>query len=167
MSSLDTETIGPILETMRQRDILWQDTLLTFVRTAKGGMEIVPTEHGIERAQEFLDERCQRSGQSPDEQLMEMLEQALGNGWSYVRPEDIGALTDAPILSQDGFTGDDGKWYPHPRVKRAKVYAHMNYAVEDPIEMWAKGKSVFFQSDVVILTKEGRAKALEMWNAGQ
>jgi hypothetical protein len=149
---------------MRQRDILWQDTLLTFWQV-EGGMRIVPTEHGIERAQEFLDERCQHSGQSPDEQLMEMLEQALGNGWSYVRPEDIGALTDAPILSQDGFMGNDGKWYP--MVKRANVYAHMNYAVEDPIEMWAEGRFVFFQSDVVIPTKEGRAKALKMWNARQ
>ncbi|MGI9061916.1 MAG: hypothetical protein ACR2H5_25460 [Ktedonobacteraceae bacterium] len=32
----------------------------------------------------------------------------MGNGWSWVRPEDIGALTDAPILSDDIEYDDHG-----------------------------------------------------------
>ena len=56
-----------------------------------------------------------------DSKLSEMIEWQLGNGWSWVRPEDIGALTDAPILSDDIEYDDHGNvvsvgavyWYPH------------------------------------------------------
>ena len=89
----------------------------------------------------------------------DMLEYAMGNGWDHVPPEDIGALTDATIISADGFLGDDGKWYPHPDAKPCEVFAHMNYAVEDPIETWVDGKPVFFRGDVVTLTAEGRKAA--------
>jgi hypothetical protein len=143
---------------MNKRDILWRDTSLTFVRVP-GGLNLVPTTHGIERAQEYLTERANRSpssSRSPDNELTDFFECAMGNGWDYVRPEDIGALTDATIISKDGFIGDDGKWYPHPSARRARVYAHMNYAVEDPIETWARGETVFFQGAEVTLTKTGR-----------
>jgi len=55
-----------------------------------------------------------------DNKLSEVIEWQLANGWSLVRPEDVGALTDAPILSEDIDTDDQGNvrsvgtvyWYP-------------------------------------------------------
>ena len=87
-----------------------------------------------------------------DSMQADMLESAMGNGWDYVNPEDVGALTEATIISQDGFIGNDGHWYAHPSVKKATVYAHMNYMVENPIETWAEGKTVFFVMDSITMT---------------
>ena len=36
-----------------------------------------------------------------DSKLAQLIEWQLGNGWSFVRPEDIASLTDAPILTED------------------------------------------------------------------
>jgi len=132
-------------------------------------MSIIPTAHGIERAKEYLAEREERPARRRGiiAELSDFLEQAMGNGWSYVRPEDVSALTDATIISADGFTAARGEWMPHPLARRAKVYAHMSYQVEDPIETWATGKPVFFQSFPVEQTKEQRAEARKAWEAEQ
>ena len=137
-------------------DIIWQDTLLTWKSVGKRGIEMVPSEEGRARAQEMLEARESGHGQGPQTDQADFLEIAMGNGWDYVPPEDIGALTDATIVSEDGFNGDDGKWYPHPDVEAPVVYAHMNYAVEDPIETWAEGKPVFWKADVLEVSPEDR-----------
>jgi hypothetical protein len=36
-----------------------------------------------------------------DSQLAEVIEWQLCNGWELLRPEEVGALTDAPILSDN------------------------------------------------------------------
>src|SRR5690606_28563066 len=61
-----------------------------------------------------------------------VIDQVIGNGLSFVAPEHIGALTNAPIFAE-GFSFDDnGK--PH-LVSDAKVWWFPNYQVEDP---WAR-----------------------------
>jgi hypothetical protein len=100
---------------------------------------ISATREGKAEARELMDNR-----RGIIQNLSDMLEPALGNGWNWIPPEDIGALTDAPIISEDGFIADNGTWEVHPDVKRPRVYAHMNYAVEDPIETWAAGGTVRF-----------------------
>jgi len=135
--------------------IMLRTPFLAFVR-GEGGLYLMPTDEGIEEAKDMLD----NPHRDPERDLSEMLEYAMGNGWSMVHPKDIGALTDAPIISEDGFIGDDGCWYAYPEKLRiegepdtgtkAWVYAHMNYAVEDPIETWAEGKLVFFVRSEVI-----------------
>jgi len=55
----------------------------------------------------------------------EIIEHQLCNGWTWVQPEDIGALTEAPILSDDVVYNDDGIvefidnvwWYPNYMVE--------------------------------------------------
>ena len=52
--------------------------------------------------------------------LYELFEYQLCNGWSFVNPEDLGALTDAPILSEEIIYNDNGEvesigivyWFP-------------------------------------------------------
>jgi hypothetical protein len=62
-----------------------------------------------------------------------------GEGWSYVAPEWIGALTDAPILTDDCTYHDNGEhevcgniwWFP-------------NYQVEDVIDTLIRDGAVTF-----------------------
>jgi len=54
------------------------------------------------------------------DKLRELMEFQLCNGWAWVNSEDVSALTDAPILSDDANYNDDGImevngevwWYP-------------------------------------------------------
>src|SRR5579872_232493 len=62
-----------------------------------------------------------------DSKLGEVIEWQLGNGWSWVRPEDISALTDAPILSDDIEYNDHGDV-----VSVGAVYWYPQYDVTDP-----------------------------------
>lgn len=68
-----------------------------------------------------------------------MFEEQIGNGYEIVCPEDIGALTCAPIVSDDVVYHDDGK-----REVLGRVWWFPNYQVEDPAEtLAARGKVVF------------------------
>jgi hypothetical protein len=57
--------------------------------------------------------------------LCALLEDHLCNGWEMVPPEDIGALTAAPILSDEISRDDDGRltaagrayWYPEYQIR--------------------------------------------------
>lgn len=71
--------------------------------------------------------------------LQDLLEDWLGNGWSFVAPQDIGALTDAPILSPDVEQDDHGNV-----VKVGKVYWFPNYAVECELNTLLEKGEVFF-----------------------
>ena len=57
--------------------------------------------------------------------LQDLLEDHLANGWEFVPPEDIGALTSAPILSDSAQRDDNDKltaigdcwWFPNYQVE--------------------------------------------------
>ena len=59
--------------------------------------------------------------------MAQTIEWQLGNGWSFVRPEDIASLTDAPILTEEIDTDNQGNvpwvgtvyWYPQYDVRDA------------------------------------------------
>jgi len=120
------------------------------LRKVNGNLKIAPTQAGIQAARALLAVRgdgTYQGSRAPDDQLHDMLEEFLGNGWMQVLPEQVGALTDAYIMSDDFTVADDDSLKsiaPEPRV-----YAHMNYAVEDPVETWANGGTVTFIGDVV------------------
>ena len=59
----------------------------------------------------------------------------LGNGWHEVLPEQIGALTEAPIISNDVIFNDDGvEWV-------GDVYYYNSYMVNDPfVELLSNGE---------------------------
>ncbi|HEV2581043.1 MAG TPA: hypothetical protein VGT44_09335 [Ktedonobacteraceae bacterium] len=64
-----------------------------------------------------------------DRKLSEVIEWQLANGWSLVRPEDVGALTDAPLLSEDVDIDDQGT------IRSVGiVYWYPQYDVSDPVE---------------------------------
>jgi hypothetical protein len=65
------------------------------------------------------------------------LEENTDYGWMHVHPENIGALTDAPIITKDEYLEDDG-W-------ANIVYFYGEYAIRCPVEELARGESVTFQ----------------------
>ena len=63
----------------------------------------------------------------------------LGNGWNSVAPETIGALTDAPIVTDDWSITDEGE-----TQALGRIWWFPNYQVEDPAEtLVEKGRVVF------------------------
>lgn len=73
-----------------------------------------------------------------DNTMYDLFEPVVANGLSWVSPEDIGALTDAPILS-DSPTDDQGN--PDPK---ANYWWYPNYQVESPVrELVEKGSVIF------------------------
>lgn len=79
-------------------------------------------------------------GKADDDALAEMAEPWLGNGWTWVAPEDIGALTQAPILSQDVEYDDE-----HGDIVRVgRIYYFDRYQTHSEVEeLLAHGEVVF------------------------
>jgi hypothetical protein len=102
------------------------------------GIRLEPMPDGILDARAYLND-----GDQSDAALWDMLEGFIGNGWANIPPEAIGAMTDAPILSEDFTMSDDGDWIP--AVENPVVYWHAAYAVESCIAKWAAGESVFWR----------------------
>jgi hypothetical protein len=63
----------------------------------------------------------------------------IGNGWDPVAPEWIGALTDAPIITDGATCEDDGAWIVYGRV-----WWFPNYMVESPYETLCRTGRVIF-----------------------
>jgi len=74
-----------------------------------------------------------------DQILCDLLEYSLCNGWESVPPEDIGALTSAPILSDEITRDDNGNI-----TEIGKVYWFPDYAVRSEIDELADNGEVFF-----------------------
>ena len=75
-----------------------------------------------------------------DSKLAQVIEWQLGNGWSFVRPEDIAALTEAPFLTEEIETDDHGTvlW-------EGTVYWYPQYDVSDPVEKLLENGYVDFE----------------------
>jgi hypothetical protein len=78
-----------------------------------------------------LIQNCKRAGVNIDSDTFfeDLVEWQLCNGWEKLRPEDIGALTDAPIFSE---SGED------------KVYWFPNYQIESPVQILLEKGEVTF-----------------------
>jgi hypothetical protein len=91
-------------------------------RTDDGNLEIVLSEEG---RRDFAEIEQIREDLGSDAALAELLEDHLGNGWEILLPEEIGALTSAPILSHEVARDQEGKvedvgivyWYPEYQVR--------------------------------------------------
>jgi hypothetical protein len=98
---------------------------VTFTKTRDGNLEI---SHDLPI--EEID---------PSATLSDWIEWYLCNGWEWISPEEIGALTDAPIISDDAERDDHGKL-----IRVGRVYAHMRYALEDAAEeLRVHGRVIF------------------------
>lgn len=65
---------------------------------------------------------------------------ALGDGWCLVSPEDIGALTDAPIIGYGIDVDDRGNY----SLRGSWVWWYPDYAITDPLEELKKNGEVIF-----------------------
>ena len=71
--------------------------------------------------------------------IFDLLEDWLDSGWEIVPPEDIGALTSAPILTDEIERDDHGQV-----TSIGRVWWFERYAIEDPVEtLLTTGKVVF------------------------
>ena len=77
----------------------------------------------------FAEIREQRDAYGIHAALCALLEDHLCSGWEMVPPEDIGALTAAPILSDEIVRDDEGRL-----TEAGLVYWYPDYQVRDEIE---------------------------------
>jgi hypothetical protein len=109
-------------------------------------VEIVKSEDGIalkltpEGREELSSYRIPEGwSHSPDRLLADMLEDHLCNGWEFIQPEEIGALTSSPILSDSAERDDFGKL-----LKVDQVYWFPDYAVRSELDELYENGEVFF-----------------------
>ena len=72
--------------------------------------------------------------------LFALLEDHLCNGWEMVPLEDLGALTAAPILSDEIVRDEQGRL-----VEAGRVYWYPDYAVRDEIKEIRTKLAIMFQ----------------------
>lgn len=96
------------------------------------GLILVPTKDGIAEAKDFLDARPNGHGC-----LEDLLEDHLGNGWEFISPEEIGAMTEGLIISDDVQRDEEGKF-----LDASDIYWFADYQVVDEISELAQGKVV-------------------------
>jgi len=98
-----------------------------------GDLEITATCHAHEEADHFLQLPTMGA-------LYELLEGWLCNGWEFIDPEKIRALTKAPILTDEIIYSDTG-------IERiGNVWWFPNYQIENEVETLLKvGKVIFTQ----------------------
>jgi hypothetical protein len=79
--------------------------------------------------------------------LADLLEDHLANGWEFLLPEEVGALTAAPILSDNAMRDDSGKLVS---VGVGDVYWFPDYAVRSELdELYEKGEVLFPRAEEV------------------
>ena len=102
-----------------------------------GDLEIFSNENG----QAHFDEIEElRDDHGTNAALYNLLEDHLCNGWEMVPPEDIGALTSAPILSDEIVRDDQGKI-----IEAGRLFWYPDYAVRDEIEELRERLVLVFQ----------------------
>ncbi len=75
-----------------------------------------------------------------DNKLAQVIEWQLGNGWEFVRPEDIASLTDAPILTEEIETDNQGNV-----LRVGTVYWYSQYETSDPVAKLLENGYVDFE----------------------
>lgn len=114
--------------------------LTTFIGLPNGNLEIALTDEGRKA---LADEQEWFSRHPDSNQCMHLedwIDYQLCNGWEMVPPEDIGALTDSPILSSDIERDGSGNV-----VYCGKVYWYPAYAVRSPEDVLTRTGRVVFE----------------------
>jgi hypothetical protein len=105
-------------------------------RQSPRGMVITATEEGREEASEAV------GTAKAQNVFFDMFEDWIGNGWTWIPPEAIGALTDGEIISPDAFIEDDGSIAFD--TEKPRIYWFSDYQVVDPLERWSEGEGITF-----------------------
>ena len=102
--------------------------LATFKKLSSGNLEITLTREGRTEARDGAE-------------FNDLIESQIANGWEYVQPEEVGALTDATIITDDCVRDDDGNL-----VECGRVYSNINYyQVEDDVERLLRLKKLVWR----------------------
>lgn len=112
---------------------------LEFAKLRDGRLEITLTDYGREGIQDLTDNRSLDDSQV----LWELMEYQLCNGWTIVRPEEIGAITDCDIIITDDIEFSDDGWSV---TAVGRVYWDAGYATESPIKRLRAGRLVLTAS---------------------
>ncbi len=101
--------------------------VLPYVDLIKGqrNLTIRLTESGRHAVTEWRSD-----GKADVEIIADLLEHHFGNGWTYIRPSDIGAITEAMIISDDVEYDNDGAL-----VRVGRVFWNPGYAVGGDIDL--------------------------------
>src|SRR6266705_2166138 len=94
-----------------------------FEKQANGNLRIVLLPEARAEVEEIVSKEL-----DADSRLAETIEWQLSNGWSLLPPEEVGALTEAPILSEEVDYDDQGNV-----DQVGAVYWYPQYDVFDPI----------------------------------
>ena len=105
-----------------------------FEKQANGNLRIVLLAEARDDVEQIVAKET-----DADSTLAEIIEWQLSNGWVLLRPEDVGALTDAPILSEEV---DSDNWGEVRKV--GTVYRYPEYDVRDPAEQLLQNGYVDF-----------------------
>jgi hypothetical protein len=106
-------------------------------KTDDGNLSIALTRNGRRELATIVEERDAHGIHAA---LVALLEDHLCNGWEMVPPEDIGALTAAPILSDDILRDEEGRV-----TEVGRVFWYPDYAVRDEIEELRRDLVLVFQ----------------------
>lgn len=100
--------------------------LVEFEKIAGGsGLRITPTADGKVTTSEWF-----FAQEDAEKVFAELIEYQLCNGWHRIAPEEIGALTDATIITDDVERDEHGKM-----VRCGRVYSNINYyQIESDVE---------------------------------
>ena len=90
--------------------------------------------------QELKDRAAGGENMQSDSLMYEILEPLVQNGLDWIRPEEIGALTDAPIIG-DTARDDHGEL-----TETHSVYWYPNYALKSPVQELMEKGSVTFEA---------------------
>jgi len=74
--------------------------------------------------------------------LRVLLDDHLQNGWEEIKPEEIGALTSALLISDEAERSDEGEL-----TKVGRLYWNERYQVDDEIEELRQRGVVLFRGD--------------------
>ena len=92
-----------------------------------------------EGKQEIADAIADSKNIGSDDFMLELFEYELCNGWGVVNPEDVGALTDSPLFSDETVFDEDGDF-----ESVGRIYWFPNYQIESPVEtLYEKGEVIF------------------------
>jgi len=107
----------------QERQVSMSGKYTEFEKQANGNLRIVLLPEARAEVEEIASKEL-----DADSRLAETIEWQLSNGWSLLPPEDIGALTEAPILSEEVDYDDQGNV-----DQVGTVYWYPQYDVFDPI----------------------------------
>ncbi len=108
------------------------------IEKTDGGLKLTLTKCGKEFLKDNRNEENTDWVEGTNYIYLELLEGAIQNGWETLPPEEIGALTDGIILSNEVDRDDYGKI-----LKLGKVYWYPNYQIRSEIDdLWETGECI-------------------------